>query len=232
MTNESDDRLTRRRLLETGGAGIAALTAGCLGGDQGENSSNQTERDKTETETNSSENSPSTPDKSETTDQPDDAMLEDEESQPEKETQAGFSETGKEWIETPYDRLVVPQSAIEDSEIRLEDDVEDPFTYQELIEGLGRRINQWQEDVQYGDKEINSVIFAFSDETSERFAESYREAQGVLMYDDSSELFPLMGSNETPFEQGAIERFLQENVEGVSDYSEEVEEELLEYAES
>ena len=232
------DKRSRRDVLKTSGAAImGGFTAGCLGGQSGEQETQTDQtRNKTETETAGQEETQNT---DTNPDEQTPEASEGEELDEEIQIQEALTQNQYDWIEVedPYGNLEIPDSAMSDWNINGENAINasELRNYEDLIKLIGDEFykteQKGQAPLEQG-AEIGSFILAFRDGREGSFEEPYDELGGALLAFESAAYPVDFMARSTPFEDGVVERFLQENVEGVSDYSEDIDEELLEYARS
>jgi hypothetical protein len=235
-----DDGISRRKFL---GAAAAAATAGCIGEDdtsQSTDEPNTPNSTPTGTSSNdSNENSTdSEKDNSSTTDNPQDDELEDNESQVEIELQNYLNSEYGMWGELDPDQVNLPNSAKSQNDIPWNGlDPDTQYTSQQLAQLIGDDIYADINGALANDDpgaDILAHFFGVSETKQKDSNEPYRELEALATYED------LNGDNKSwttvelrAFEEGAVEEFLSKYVEGgLIDYSNDLEEELLESAES
>lgn len=246
MSEQEDNGIGRRKFL---GAAAAAATAGCIGDDKTEGSGQPqnpaSNTNSNETPKNSTESNPNSPtedsDQQQTTPEQSESQVETEiEEQLSNDSFEGFD--GLMWCQVPYDNLNIPDSAVSPSDdLRApkpeEAEAEDLYSYEQLVQLVGDDIDLDEKGFLGGDSrgiDMNSYFIGFTEVEEEPVGEPYRFGWGQLLYTnedgDEDDFAAIRGGGA--FEEGAFETFLEENVDGVSDYSEDLSDELLEYAQS
>lgn len=236
----NDDGISRRKFL---GAAAAAATAGCIGEDDS-SQTNEEPATQNGTPTGTPSNNTRTQEEqtgSTETNQTQQSSSDKPESEAELELQEALSEEFDMWIEINYNQLNMPDSAVDQTHgvtLSKPSEGEKLYSQEDLVTIIGNNIYKDQEGIwpdDPGDEvNMNSYFLGLSGSETEYFDEQYREVFGSFTFtnDDGEPEINPNTLRTRAFDEEAIEDFLTENVEGVSDYSEDIDEELLEYAQS
>jgi hypothetical protein len=148
---------------------------------------------------------------------------EDNEGQNEVRYQDSFERRDMSWIEVQnMENIEFPESALDSEGSPEGNGVEDLSSYEELLDAIADRESR-------SNAEASTYIIGFRDLAAYEGSGEYNGQ--VRFFGSANKIAGDWGlSGEGNAEEGAIERFLQENVHGYVDHSEDIDQELLEYA--